>query len=129
MKLSKCCDAEIKFGMVDDRVGHGIHEETECSNCGELYPESYDDEEEECKHETIKFYLMVKGPKAYLPEGTRYEEHELIKEDLEQEIEDGDFDTLEEAIDYYIQDEIDGWGQHWCTAIPITKEEYERLTP
>ena len=44
MKLSKCCDAELKFGMVDDHVGH---EETECSNCGELYPESYDDEEEE----------------------------------------------------------------------------------
>jgi hypothetical protein len=55
MKLSKCCDAEIKFGMVDDLVGHGIHEETECSNCGESDPESYDDEEEEeeeeCKHE------------------------------------------------------------------------------
>ena len=46
MKLSKCCDAEVKFGMVDDNVGHGMHEETECSNCGELFPEVYDDEEE-----------------------------------------------------------------------------------
>ena len=45
MKLSKCCDAEVKFGMVPDRVGHGLHEETECSNCGELYPKVYDDEE------------------------------------------------------------------------------------
>jgi hypothetical protein len=45
MKLSKCCDAEVKFGMVDDLVGHGIHEETECSNCGDLFPPSYDDEE------------------------------------------------------------------------------------
>jgi hypothetical protein len=23
MILSKCCDAEVKFGMVDDKVGHG----------------------------------------------------------------------------------------------------------
>ena len=45
MKLSKCCDAEVKFGMVDDAVGHGIHEETECSNCGDLFPKTYDDEE------------------------------------------------------------------------------------
>jgi hypothetical protein len=45
MKLSKCCDAEVKFGMVDDNVGHGVHEETECSNCGALYPDVYDDEE------------------------------------------------------------------------------------
>ena len=47
MILSKCCDAEVKFGMVDDHVGHGMHEETECSNCGELFPEVYDDEEED----------------------------------------------------------------------------------
>jgi hypothetical protein len=47
MTLSKCCDAEVKFGMVDDSVGHGIHEETECSNCGQLFPEVYDDEEED----------------------------------------------------------------------------------
>lgn len=46
MRLSKCCDAEVKFGMVDDTVGHGMHEETECSNCGQLYPDVYDDEEE-----------------------------------------------------------------------------------
>ena len=47
MILRKCCDAEVKFGMVDDHVGHGMHEETECSNCGELFPEVYDDEEED----------------------------------------------------------------------------------
>jgi len=47
MVLSKCCDAEVKFGMVDDRVGHGMHEETECSNCGQLFPDVYDDEEDE----------------------------------------------------------------------------------
>lgn len=46
MKLSKCCDAEVKFGIVDDNIGHGMHEETECSNCGKLYPEVYDDKED-----------------------------------------------------------------------------------
>jgi hypothetical protein len=56
MKLSKCCDAEVTFGMVDDTVGHGIHEETECSNCGELYPDVYDDEE--CEHENT--YIAVR---------------------------------------------------------------------
>ena len=45
MILSKCCDAEVKFGIVDDAIGHGMHEETECSNCGQLYPDVYDDEE------------------------------------------------------------------------------------
>lgn len=44
MRLSKCCDAEVKFGMVPDSVGHGLHEETECSNCGELFPDVYDDD-------------------------------------------------------------------------------------
>jgi len=47
MKLSKCCDAEVIFSIVDDRVGHGLHEETECANCGELFPEVYDEEEED----------------------------------------------------------------------------------
>jgi hypothetical protein len=28
MVLTKCCDAEIKFWMVPDSVGHGLHEET-----------------------------------------------------------------------------------------------------
>ena len=56
MILSKCCDAEVKFGMVDDRVGHGMHEETECANCGDLYPEVYDDTE--CAHK--KSYVAVR---------------------------------------------------------------------
>ena len=47
MKLSKCCEAEVKSVMADDQAGHGIHEDTECSNCGEIFPEVYDDEEDD----------------------------------------------------------------------------------
>jgi hypothetical protein len=43
MELSKCCDAEVRVVMEDDPVGRGIHETTECSNCGELEPETYDE--------------------------------------------------------------------------------------
>jgi hypothetical protein len=39
MKLSKCCEAEIKTVMTDDSTGSGIHETTSCSDCGELAPE------------------------------------------------------------------------------------------
>ena len=53
MRLSKCCDAEVKLAMVDDNVGHGMHEETECSNCGELYPDVYDDEEDDEEDDEI----------------------------------------------------------------------------
>ena len=53
MKLSKCCDAEVKFGMIPDRTGHGLHEETECVNCGELFPEVYDDEEDDIVKEYV----------------------------------------------------------------------------
>lgn len=60
MRLSKCCDAEVKFGMVDDNVGHGMHEETECSNCGELFPEVYDDEE---IPETRSTWVTIHGRK------------------------------------------------------------------
>lgn len=64
MKLSKCCNAEVIFAMVDDRVGHGMHEETECSNCSELYPEVYDDEEED-QTTIIKIINHIKKNQSY----------------------------------------------------------------
>ncbi len=72
-----------------------------------------------------KFYLMVKGPVAYLPEGTKYEEHTITLEEIEESREDGETDA--EVIDYFIEEEIAAWEQHWCQAIPITREEYHRL--
>jgi hypothetical protein len=93
MRLSKCCDAEVKFGMVDDQVGHGMHEETECSNCGELYPKVYDDEE------LILFYKDKQS-------GEVLSEEEMLEsvDDDDDELGSfyliGTFNTKEEAIDH-----------------------------
>jgi hypothetical protein len=76
--------------------------------------------------EGVRFYLMIKGPKAYLPEGTKYEEHIITQEDIDESRENDESD--EEVIDYFIEDTIAEWAQHWCTACTITKEEYLRLT-
>lgn len=90
MKLSKCCDAEVKFGMVDDLVGHGMHEETECSNCGELYPESY---------EPLSAFYKCKQSGEVLSEDEMLDE---VDEDDELGSYNyiGDFETKEEAINH-----------------------------
>jgi hypothetical protein len=43
MQLSECCSAETNSVMVDDMVGHGLHEAIACSACGILDPEMYED--------------------------------------------------------------------------------------
>jgi hypothetical protein len=101
MKLSKCCDAEIKFGMVDDRVGHGMHEETECSNCGDLFPEEYDDDEEYDDEESdlLSFYRDKQSGEVF----TEEEMLDLVADD-DQQLDSfyliGDFKTKEEAINH-----------------------------
>lgn len=77
------------------------------------------------KHMERKFYLLVKGPKEYLPEGTKLEEHTITQEEIDETIEDGE--TEQEVIDYFIEEEIAAWEQHWCTAVQITEEEYNKL--
>jgi hypothetical protein len=72
-----------------------------------------------------RFYLMVKGPVVYLPEGTRLEEHVITQEDIDDSIEEGE--TEQDVIDYLIEEEIAAWEQHWCTAVIITEEEYNKL--
>ena len=95
MQLSKCCDAEIKFGMVDDHVGHGIHEERECSNCGELFPEEYDDDEES---DLLSFYRDKQSGEVF----TEEEMLDLVEDDdqLDSFYLIGDFKTKEEAINH-----------------------------
>lgn len=97
MKLSKCCDAEIKFGMVDDRVGHGIHEETECSNCGDLFPEEYDDEEEK-ESDLLSFYKDKQSGEV-LDEG-ELDDVVDMGDNLDSFYLIGDFKTKEEAINH-----------------------------
>jgi hypothetical protein len=109
MKLSKCCDAEIKFGMVDDRVGHGIHEETECSNCGELFPEEYDDEEEkddeeeyddeeEKESDLLSFYKDKQSGEVL--DETELDDVVDMGDNLDSFYLIGDFKTKEEAINH-----------------------------
>ncbi|NBW56709.1 hypothetical protein EBR43_02775 [bacterium] len=73
----------------------------------------------------IKFYLRITGPKEYLPEGTKYEEHTIYREDIEDAREEDEMD--QDVIEYLIEEEIASWEQRWCTAIQITKEEYVKL--
>jgi hypothetical protein len=73
----------------------------------------------------IKFHLRITGPKEYLPEGTKYEEHTITRADIEDLIELDETD--QDVIDYLIEEEIAAWAQHWCTATQITKEEYDKL--
>jgi len=73
----------------------------------------------------IKFYLRITGPKEYLPEGTKYEEHTITREDIDDSREEDEMD--EDVIDYIIEQEIAAWEQHWCTVTQITKEEYDKL--
>jgi hypothetical protein len=73
----------------------------------------------------IKFHLRITGPKEYLPEGIKYEEHTITQEDIEDTREEGETD--DDVIHYIIGEEISAWEQHWCNATLITKEEYEKL--
>jgi hypothetical protein len=94
MQLSKCCDAEIKFGMVDDHVGHGMHEERECSNCGELFPEEYDDEESDL----LSFYRDKQSGEVL--DETELDDVVDMGDNLDSFYLIGDFKTKEEAINH-----------------------------
>jgi hypothetical protein len=72
-----------------------------------------------------KFYLLVSGPKVYLPEGTKVEEHSITQEDIDEWIEDGE--TEQDVIDYFIEEEIAAWEQRWCQAVQITEDQYHKL--
>jgi len=75
--------------------------------------------------EATEFYLMITGPKQYLPE-SKYEKHVITQDEIEESREDGESD--QEVIDYFIEEEIAAWEQRWCTAVVISKKEYDKLT-
>jgi hypothetical protein len=74
---------------------------------------------------TKKFYLLVTGPKEYLPSGSKVEEYEITQEEIDEVIEEGE--TEQEVIDYFIEGEIAAWEQHWCKAVVIDEEQYRKL--
>jgi hypothetical protein len=71
------------------------------------------------------FYLLVTGPKVYLPGGRKLEAITVTQEEMD-EMRDED-ETEQEVIDYFAEEAIAEWAQGWCIAQVITKEEYEKL--
>jgi len=71
------------------------------------------------------FYLLVTGPKVYLPGGRKLEKIEITQEDIDDTREEDESD--EDVLNYFIEDEISAWEQHWCKAVVITEDEYNKL--
>jgi|LakMenEpi03Aug12_release.lakeMendotaPanAssembly.Ray.scaffolds.fasta_scaffold408459_1 hypothetical protein len=71
------------------------------------------------------FYLLVTGPKVYLPGGRKLEKIEITQEDID-DTREGD-ESDEDVLNYFIEDEISAWEQHWCKAVVITEDEYNKL--
>jgi hypothetical protein len=71
------------------------------------------------------FYLLVTGPNEYLPSGRKLEKIEITQEDIDESREDEESD--EDVLNYFIEEEIAEWEQHWCRAVVITEEEYNKL--
>lgn len=74
---------------------------------------------------TKKFYLLVTGPTEYLPGGSKVEEYEITQEEIEESREEGETDH--DVINYFIEEEIAAWEQHWCKAVVISEEQYHKL--
>lgn len=71
------------------------------------------------------FYLLITGPKPYLPGGPRYEKLVITQEDIDEAREEGESD--DEVVEYIIEEEIATWEQHWCQASVLTEDEYKKL--
>ena len=71
------------------------------------------------------FYLLVTGPKVYLPGGRKLEKIEITQEDID-EMREGD-ESDQDVIDYIINDAIAEWKQGWCKAVVITEDDYNKL--
>jgi hypothetical protein len=71
------------------------------------------------------FYLLVTGPKVYLPGGRKLEKIEITQEDID-DTREGD-ESDEDVLNYFIEEEISAWEQNWCKAVVITEDEYNKL--
>jgi hypothetical protein len=71
------------------------------------------------------FYLLVTGPKVYLPGGSKLEKIEITQEDID-DTREGD-ESDEDVLNYFIEEEIAAWEQGWCKAVVITEDDYNKL--
>lgn len=75
-----------------------------------------------------KYVAIIKGPKEYLPEGTKFEKFEITQDDIDEffsEYVEGE--TEEDAINYYIDEYAAGWEQRWCSVQLLTEDEFNSL--
>jgi hypothetical protein len=73
-----------------------------------------------------QFIGVIKGPIAYLGEfGCTAEHITLTKEEIEEELEDGE--TVEDYIDYYLEEYVNEWEQKFCSVQVYTKEQWDFL--
>lgn len=74
------------------------------------------------------YVAIIKGPKAYLPEGTKFEKVEITQDEIDDYLSEGDEgETEEDAIQYYKEEYAAGWEQHWCSVTFLSESEFNEL--
>lgn len=74
------------------------------------------------------YIAIIKGPKPYLPEGTKFEKFEITQEEIDDFLEDGEEgETEEDAIQYYKDEYAAEWEQHWCSVTFLREPEFNSL--
>jgi hypothetical protein len=74
------------------------------------------------------YVAIIKGPKAYLPEGTKFEKVEITQDEIDDFLEDGeDGETEEDAIQYYKEEYAAEWEQRWCSVTFLSESEFNSL--
>jgi len=82
----------------------------------------------ESKFPYVKKYIaVITGPKEYLPEGKLIEEFTISEEDIEDYLSEDD-GTVEEAIEYFMDEYRAEWEQRWCNVQFYTMEEFEKIS-
>ena len=82
----------------------------------------------ESKFAYVKKYIaVITGPKEYLPGGKLIEEFTISEEDIEDYLSE-DVGTVEEAIEYFMDEYSAEWEQRWCNVQFYTMEEFEKIS-
>lgn len=82
----------------------------------------------ETKFPYVKKYIaVITGPEEYLPGGKLIEEFTISEEDIEDYLSEDD-GTVEEAIEYFMDEYSAEWEQRWCNVQFYTMEEFEKIS-
>ena len=76
-------------------------------------------------HKLHKYIMIVRCPDRE----DFVEEFIVEPEDIEEYMEDGDeSETIDDAINYFLNDYVDSWEQHFCSVKVLSDMEYYELT-